>query len=130
MAEIIISSVNKHGTKELASGDLILSFHVDRTLVEEVLPLYLVNQDEPLKLSISDGKPVPKKSKSEEQKKREKLYQMIQMKCDELKYTEDKMRTLFKELTGKTSRKVMTEEELESVEKFLYSELNPEVSVM
>lgn len=125
MSEIRITGANKHGIKELASGDFILSFHVDRTNAKQVLPLVLVQQDSPLTLVLSDGQPVRKDEKDEEQKRREKLYAQISIHAKEIGYDEEKMRQAFENLTGKLSRRDMTLEELEDVESAFYQETKP-----
>lgn len=131
MSDIVISSANKHGSRELSSGDFLLSFHVDRTLAKEILPLYLVGQEAPLKLVISDSdhsaQDRKKVEKSDQQIYREKLYARIQIHADEIGYSEGAMRMAFKNITGKESRKDMTDQELETVEKEFYLETQPPV---
>lgn len=126
MSKITIKSVNKHGSRELSSGDVIIQFHVDRSQVEQLLPLYLISQDTPLNLMITDGELIVNE-KSEEQKERENLYVRIEMHSKEIGYSEEDMRKAFDRLTGKLSRKDMTLEELQMVEKELYSESQPPV---
>lgn len=128
MADIVINSVSKHGSRELSNGDWIIQFHVDRSRVKDLLPLSLIGQDESLNLSISTGEPV-KKEKSEQQKRREGLYAKIQMFSDSLDYSEEEMRKVFVKLTDKESRKDMTDTQLEEVEKYFYDLCNPVPSI-
>lgn len=120
MPDIVLTSVNKYATRELTSGDIIISFHVDRSMAKELLPYHLLTQDVPLRLNISDGEAPPEKS--DDQKEREKLYAKIQIHSDAIGYSEDAMRTAFKNLTGKESRKDMSMDELTKVEGALYQE--------
>lgn len=120
MPEITLTSVNKYATRELTSGDIIISFHVDRSMAKELLPYHLLTQDTPLRLNISDGEEQP--DKPEDQKQREKLYAKIQIHSDAIGYSEGAMRTAFKNLVGKESRIGMTMDELIKVEGALYSE--------
>lgn len=126
MSEIVITGANKHGSKELASGDFIISFHVDRTKAKEILPLYLLGQDKPLTIKISDGE-VPHISQEErdEQAMRKKLYASISIHAKDIGYSEEQMRKAFDNLTGKLSRKDMTLDELKDVESAFYQETQP-----
>lgn len=122
MSQIRITGANKHGIKELASGDLHITFHVDRTSASQVLPLLLLKQDTPLTISITDGEPV---EKDPDQEQRNKLYASISIHAKEIGYTEEKMRQAFENLTGKLSRRDMTLEELKDVESAFYQETQP-----
>lgn len=124
MSEIRITGANKHGSKELASGDFIISFHVDRTNAKQILPLYLVEQDKPLTITVSDGEPVQSEI-TEDQERRNKLYASISIHAKEIGYSEEKMRQAFENLTGKLSRRDMSLEELKTVEQAFYEETQP-----
>lgn len=125
MSEITITGANKHGSKELASGDFIISFHVDRTNAKQILPLYLVSQDKPLTIKVSDGEAVEPEPISDEEQERRKLYARIQIHANEIGYSEEQMRKAFDNLTGKLSRRDMTLDELKTVEEAFYSETQP-----
>lgn len=119
MPEITLTNVNKHGSRELSSGDFIIQFHVDRSLAEQLLPLYLIQQDVPLNLIITDG---IIQEKSDEDKKRHALYAKIQIHADTIGYSEEAMRTAFMNLVKVNSRKEMSLEQLEIVEQAFYNE--------
>jgi len=126
MSNIILNSVNKYASRELTSGDIIIQFHVDRSLAEEVLPFHLVTQDVPLRLTISDGE-APVKEVDPDQGKRTKLYAKIQIHSDAIGHSQNARRTAMKNLVGKESRKDMSVEQLEIVEQAFYHETNPPI---
>lgn len=125
MSEIVIGTVYKAGTRELRSGDFMITFQVDETRVKDLLPLHLLKQDQPLTLILKDQESGLPKEKSPEQVSREKLYARIEIMAGDAGYDETKKRQLFNELTGQESKKDMSLEDLSEVEKFLYAETNP-----
>lgn len=124
MAEIELHNVYKVGSKELRSGDFQISFQIDSSLAQQLLPFHLLKQKDPLVLKISDGTPV-KVEADPEQEKRKKLYAQIEIHLGNAGYNEESKRTFFYANIGKKSKKDMTLNELETLEKAAYKEANP-----
>lgn len=124
MAEIELHNVYKVGSKELRSGDFQISFQVDQTLAEQLLPFHLLKQKDPLVLKISDGTPA-KETKDPEQEQRKKLYAQIEIHMNNVGFDEGQKRIFYFAEIGKKSKKEMTLDELVQLEKAAYSEANP-----
>lgn len=122
MAELKINPVYKVGSRELRSGNTIISFEVDETAAAQLLPYHLLKQDQPLNLTIVDGE-APTKDPVDE--RRNKLYARIEILVNECGLDEEKKRLFFNSVVGKLSKQEMSLDELDTLEKSLYVEANP-----
>lgn len=114
--------VYRYGHRELASGDLTVTFIVDASRVSEILPLLILPKRTPLNLSITDGEAPKPQPDDDILKERKKLYAKIQIHSDNIGYTEQQMRLSFWAAVQKKSRKDMSIEELRKVERILYED--------
>lgn len=143
MSEIRITNARKAGIRELNSGDINITFHVEREQRSQVLPLLMLSTDDALDLTITDASNEPAKSVKDSngnwvretsepkdsdrpvpraKSDRGKKYARIEILCTENGYSEEKKRELFTHLTGHKSKKNMSDQDLDEVIAWLVEE--------
>lgn len=124
MGNFTIPNVYKSGARQLGSGDLTITFRVDRSQQSQVLPFIMLAQDAPVTLTVSDGDVGKVRLSDAADPDRNKKYARIQILSDECGYSDESRRKMLVNLTGKDSRTKLSDEELDTVIKHLNAEAN------